>query len=522
VARGATLALKITGDARDGVRALDDAEGATSRFGGVVGKMGGLAAAGIATAVGGLAVLGKAAFDAASDLQQSTGAINAVFGDWAIDIEQSAQKAADAVGLSTSAYENLAAVLGAQLKGAGMNIGDVTAKTQDLIGKGADLAATFGGTTADAVSALSSVLKGETDPIERYGVSIKQSDINARLASLGQDKLTGSALKTATANAALGLVMEQTKDSTGAFAKEGDTAAGASARLSALWENMKAKLGEKLLPVVTKFINFIKDDLVPWFDKLTEKGGSVNKFLTDLGTFVKNDVLPVLKDLGQWAKDNLLPVFSDIGSFISDKVVPAFRTIWDFVKTYVIPAFKNELGPAIQGARDAFKTIGEKIDENKDKFQAIYDKMQPFFAFVRDKLAPFLGGALKVAFQTVGDVIGAVVDDIAWILDKGATVMNWIFGSPGRAMKPVGHGPTAAAPGMFGAAPGAALRGAAPGLFGAASSSAGGGGAVIAAGDTYNITIQGALDPVAVADQVAALLDRRARRIGITVAGARA
>jgi hypothetical protein len=61
-----------------------------------------------------------AAFNAASDLQQSTGAIDAVFGDWALDIEQAAQGAADAVGLSTSEYENLAAVIGSQLKGAGM------------------------------------------------------------------------------------------------------------------------------------------------------------------------------------------------------------------------------------------------------------------------------------------------------------------------------------------------------------------------------------------------------------------
>jgi hypothetical protein len=58
------------------------------------------------------------------------------------------------------------------------------------------------------------------------------------------------------------------------------------------------------------------------------------------------------------------------------------------------------------------------------------------------------------------------------------------------------------------------------GLFAAASSIGGGGGpspaagGLAVAGDTYNITVTGALDPQAVADQIAGLLDKRARRTG--------
>jgi hypothetical protein len=217
-----------------------------------------------------------AAFNAASDLQQSTGAIDAVFGDWALDIEQAAQGAADAVGLSTSEYENLAAVIGSQLKGAGMNIGDVTSKTQDLITMGADMAATFGGSASDAVSALSSVLKGEFDPIERYGVSLKQSDINARLAAQGQSNLTGEALKQAQAQAALDLVTQQTSATQGMFASESDTAAGAQERLGAKFEDIKAVLGEKLLPIFTDVANWILDKAIPAFEDWTEKGGPLH------------------------------------------------------------------------------------------------------------------------------------------------------------------------------------------------------------------------------------------------------
>jgi hypothetical protein len=118
--KGATLSLKITGDSRDGVRALDDVEGKAGRMDGVFGKMGAGIAAGVAIGVAAhRSGWAKQAFDAASELQQSTGAIDAVFGDWALDIEQAAQGAATSVGLSTSQYENMAAVIGAQLHNAG-------------------------------------------------------------------------------------------------------------------------------------------------------------------------------------------------------------------------------------------------------------------------------------------------------------------------------------------------------------------------------------------------------------------
>src|SRR5262245_13321923 len=128
----------------------------------------------------------------------------------------------------------------------------VTGQTGDLIKKGADLAAQFGGTTKEAVEALGSALRGETDPIERYGVSVKQADIAAQMAADGTDKLTGAAAKQAKTAALLGLITKQSADAQGQFAREADSAAGAQQRTAAKVENLKAKMGEALLPVVSK------------------------------------------------------------------------------------------------------------------------------------------------------------------------------------------------------------------------------------------------------------------------------
>src|SRR5690606_19832279 len=126
-------------------------------------------------------------------------------------------------------------------------------QTNDLVGLGADLAATFGGSTSDAVSALSSLLRGERNPIERYGVSMNEATVKAKMAALGLDGLTGEAEKNAKLQATLAILTEQTADAQGQFAREADTAAGAAQIATAKQEDMRAKIGTGLLPIYTKF-----------------------------------------------------------------------------------------------------------------------------------------------------------------------------------------------------------------------------------------------------------------------------
>jgi MFS family permease len=448
-----------------------------------------------------------------------------VFGDWALDIEQSAQGAAQAVGLSTSAYENLASVIGAQLKGAGMPIDEVTAKTQDLVTMGADLAATFGGSTADAVAALSSTLKGEFDPIERYGVSLKQSDINARLAALGQDQLTGAALKTATAQAALGLITDATRDAQGAFARESDTAAGATQRLSAMWDNAQAALGQRLLPVVTAVANFLMGTVLPVIGQWTAQGGALQVAWSAVSDFVTGQLMPAVMGLWQVIGPQLTPILATAASVVTGTLVPAFRAIWQIVQTYVFPIIASVLTPALAGLRSAWDTVARALEDNRGKFQAIYQNIQPFLAFLRDHLAPFVGGVLATQFRILGTAVSfaigffsrllEVASRVVGVVGKVGNFVGGLFGAPSPAGAVLG-----AAPGLFGATATGGLFAAASSLGGGGTSpSAAAGGSRLLGGDTYQITVTGALDPVAVADQIGKLLDRRARRTGRAVAG---
>jgi phage-related protein len=524
MAKGATLALKITGDASGGLRALDDAEGKAGRFGDTFSKMGMVAAGGVAAAGVALVGLGKQSFDAASDLQQSSGAIETVFGDLADAMKYNASEASTAVGLTTSEYENMATVIGSQLKNAGMDTGKAFDYTYDLIGKGADMAAVFGGTAADAVDALSSALKGEMDPIERYGVSLNQNAIQAEMAAEHTDKLTGAAATQAKTSAVLALINKQTAETTGQWAAQSGTAAEAQQILHAKITDVEAKIGGALLPAFAGLASWLSDKVIPAVSGLFDQGQPLGGMFQQLGGFITGGLVPAVMGLWNELAPKLLPIFHDVGAIITNVVVPAFRTIGDFIQNYAVPVFKNVLGPVLSGVASVWHSLSEALDRNKGKFQEIYDKIKPFLDFLKNDVAPFVGTVLKASFEVFGKVLGTVIDAIAWILGKAASVVGFIGkvggflfgggGGGGGKAKPVGAGR------LLGASAGGGLFGAVSSLGGGAGPSATGGPALAAAGDTINITVTGALDPVAVADQIAAMLDRRARRTGLALAGA--
>lgn len=205
--------------------------------------------------VGAVGVLAKGAMDYAAEAEQSYGAVESVFAEHAQGIIDHSKGAAEAVGVSGREYRELSAYMGAMLKNLGLPMDEVAAKTEDLVGVGADLAATFGGTTKDAVEAIGAVMRGETDPIERYGVSIKEADIKAKAAAMGLGDLEGAAGKQAKAQAILALLTEQTASAQGQFGRETDTAAHKQQVATAKLNDAKEAIGTGLLPVYAAFMD---------------------------------------------------------------------------------------------------------------------------------------------------------------------------------------------------------------------------------------------------------------------------
>lgn len=242
--------VAVVGDASQLQKELLKAEGQLNGFSANAQKSGDL----LRSALFGTAVLygAKQLVDAAASLEQSVGGTAAVFEQAAGPINEFSKSAAELAGLSEEAARTLTSRLGASLKGFGLSSREAAEQAVFLTQTGADLAATLGGTTDEAVTALGAALRGEFDPLERFGIALKASDIAAKAVSMGLADNASNVSSLAKGQAALALITERSAFAQGQFGREATTASGQAAIASANTKNATADLGKSFLPIYTK------------------------------------------------------------------------------------------------------------------------------------------------------------------------------------------------------------------------------------------------------------------------------
>ena len=509
MARSAILAIKIIADAASARRELDETSSKFDRFEAGLDRATGPALA----AVGAIGALGTAAYNSASELQQTTGAVESVFGEYAAQVQSFAADAASNVGLAESQYGSLASVLGAQLKNMGSPMEEVAGQTNDLVGLGADLAATFGGTTADAVSALSSLLRGERDPIERYGVSINQAAVDAELARQGLDGLTGEAAKNAQLQATLALLTQQTADAQGQFAREAGTAAGAQQIANAEYENARAALGEQLLPVVSTITQHLTE-FAQWVQENTTLVTIITATIGGLaaGILVLNGIVKTVRILTQaWTIAqralNLVMRLNPIGLVVTAIAALVAGIIYAYNNSETFRNIVNKLWSAIKtGARWVMNTFVDIARSVMRTGSAVKDGLGAAWDWVADKWDYFydrIVGGINWVKSLVSDATGLIRNMFSFSMPGWmSTIGGWI----GLSAEDDESADTFArassteqqlvAPARF--APSAPL----------AAAAAGG------SSQPIQITVHGALDPDSVARQLEGILGRMLRRRG--------
>lgn len=189
---------------------------------------------------------------AASDLGESVNAVQKIFGDSSKQVLAWGEKNAEAAGLSKRAFNEAIVPLGALLKNSGMSMDQVSDSTLQLTQRAADMASVFNTSVPDALEAIQAGLRGEADPLERYGVQLSAAATQAEALSMTHKKAAGELTNTELATARVNLIMKQTASTAGDFADTSDGLANSQRIAAAQIENAKAEIGQGLLPVMAK------------------------------------------------------------------------------------------------------------------------------------------------------------------------------------------------------------------------------------------------------------------------------
>jgi len=215
-------------------------------------------AAGVGLAVSGI----KSAVKAGSDLTESMNAVHVVFRKATPQVT-AFTKSATKFGLSMREANELITPIGAALTNYGFSADQAAKQSIELTKRAADMASVFNTSVPDALEAIQAGLRGESDPLERFGVGLNDAAVKAKGVEMGFKLVKGQLDNNAKAQARIALLMEQTNKVQGDFANTSGGLANQQRILSAEFENLQAKVGQALIPVLLEMLKVFREDVIP-------------------------------------------------------------------------------------------------------------------------------------------------------------------------------------------------------------------------------------------------------------------
>lgn len=223
-------------------------------------KIGKLAA--LTLGVGAFVKLGKAALDAASDLEEVQNVVDVAFGkgtsnDMTGKIERFAETCIRDFGMSRFAAKQTAGSFMAMGKSMGLTMEEASDMSVALTGLTGDMASFLNISQDYARVALSAVYTGETETLKRYGIILTE----ANLQQYANSKGIGENVKKMDArNKALlryNYIVEKTQHMVGDFRATQDSWANSTRVLSEMWKEFLIVLGSGLISVLSPLVTVL-------------------------------------------------------------------------------------------------------------------------------------------------------------------------------------------------------------------------------------------------------------------------
>jgi hypothetical protein len=232
--------------------------------------------------------------------------------------------------------------------------------------------------------------------------------------------------------------------------------------------------------------------------KMTRLGLAFEDVRDTVGGFVLDAITPMVENI----VTKVMPALSNFAESLggTEGLKGAFDVYVDAAKKIFIPIF--------EGIRSAFNNIKNAVMANKDEFIVLFN-------FLKNYVAPFFGGALKLAIQGIGAAITVVVNLVAGLIRAFETLIGFgarIGGAIGGAVGALGFGGGRAMGGPVSAGTAYMVGERGPELFVPSNSGTIVPNGVGGRGATINLTVNGAIDAEGTARTIIDVLNRSSAR----------
>jgi hypothetical protein len=362
VANIRTMKLNLLADISKFTKQLGIADKDTKGFSNNMKKYGKQAAAAFAvaaTAAAGYAVkVGLEGVKAASDLNEEIGKAEVIFGDVSDEIMAFAKTADRALGLTQKEAIAASSTFATFGKAAGLTGKDLSKFSKGATTLASDLASFYNTSADEAITAIGAALRGESEPIRRFGVLLNDATLKAKAMEMGLYDGKGALDVQAKSLAAYEVILDQTTDAQGDFARTSDGLAAQQKILDAQIANLKTTMGQSLLPVMK--------DLVTQANFMAAAfGGKDPEGLSERA----RELAGVYDGKGSGGY-NLGLAIKNVGE--------AFKLMFDAMSS----PEGDEAATTLQKIANAINNIATAIE----KLSTIYDKIKPFLKIIPSNL----------------------------------------------------------------------------------------------------------------------------------------
>ena len=300
-----------------------------------------------ARATGALVRFGKTTFDVlnrtvqvATNVAEETSKSFQVFGDSAKSIIDFA-KGASSLGLAEDQALQAAAGFGSLFKVIGSSEEEAASFSKNLTKLAADMAS-FNNTTVDeALIALSAGLRGESEPLKRFAVFLNEATLKQEALSAGIVKSTkGTLPPAAKALAAYNVILKQTTQQQGDFARTAGGLANLSRIVTAQATNLAGAIGKSFEPIWRGAAEAISKAL----KELEPLAVKVSEILQSSAEAVGNIISSIGDDYARWIQSlDAEQVGLSVKNYFQDAAIAAatwYDTLSAGIKE-IIDFFKN-------------------------------------------------------------------------------------------------------------------------------------------------------------------------------------
>lgn len=191
-----------------------------------------------------------------SDLTESFNVIDTVFGKSSNEVKDWSDNLMKDFGMTKLRALDYVGSMGAMLEASGLNAKQTKNFSKSLVELTGDMSSFYNLSHEEVWEKIRAGISGETEPLKSLGINMSVANLEAYALSKGINKAWTEMSQAEQVNLRYNYLMEKTKKVQGDFAKTSDSFANRLRLLAGEWETLKMSIGEKLLPVAEKALDF--------------------------------------------------------------------------------------------------------------------------------------------------------------------------------------------------------------------------------------------------------------------------